>query len=289
MKNIRHILFVYLLILIGLTAILILSINGWSYYKIPLELRPFSKDYLTMKPSGIYSHGLGIIGAAMVIIGVTTYSSRKRFRALRNIGSLSYWLEFHIFLCFVGPVFVVFHTTFKASGIASIALWTMSAVVASGLIGRFLYVQIPRNINGTELTIDEINNEIQQLGLSLQKYPVGILLSTLVDKAFASIQRPKSIWEIISCLVRLELIKIKTRAKIREILSWNKIPRDIASQLRSAASSRAALMQRSLLLTQIERLLFYWHAVHLPFTIIMFVALTAHIVVAILLGYKWIF
>jgi hypothetical protein len=288
-QNIRHILFVYLLALIGLTAILILSFNGWSYYKIPLELRPFNSNYGTMKPSGIYSHGLGIIGTAMVIIGVITYTSRKRFRALRNIGSLSYWLEFHIFLCFVGPVFVVFHTTFKASGIASIALWTMSAVVASGLIGRFLYVQIPRNINGTELTIDEINNEMQQVGLLLQKYPVGILLNTLIDKSFATLKTPKSFWETISCLVRLELIKLKTRGKIREVLSWNKIPGDIGTQLRAAALSRAALMQKSLLLAQIERLLFYWHAVHLPFTIIMFIALTAHIIVAILLGYRWIF
>jgi len=43
------------------------------------------------------------------------------------------------------------------------------------------------------------------------------------------------------------------------------------------------------LLTQMERLFFYWHAVHLPFTVIMFITLAAHVIVTVLLGYRWIF
>ena len=129
----------------------------------PLAERPFREDYGTMKPSGNYSHGLGIVGSLMIIIGVTTYSTRKRVRRLWNIGRLSLWLEFHIFLCLLGPILVVYHTTFKAGGIASITLWTMLSVVASGVIGRFLYVQIPRNMKGAELTEQEIAGELDRL------------------------------------------------------------------------------------------------------------------------------
>ncbi|MBI3405443.1 MAG: hypothetical protein HY046_08300, partial [Acidobacteria bacterium] len=53
-------------------------------------------------------------------------------------------------------------------------------------------------------------------------------------------------------------------------------------------TSRVTLIQRSLVLLQVEKLFFYWHAIHLPFTAIMFVTLAAHIGVALWLGYRWI-
>jgi hypothetical protein len=39
----------------------------------------------------------------------------------------------------------------------------------------------------------------------------------------------------------------------------------------------------------VERGFYYWHAIHFPFSIIMFLTLAAHVTVAILLGYTWIF
>ena len=64
---------------------------------------------------------------------------------------------------------------------------------------------------------------------------------------------------------------------------------EAGAQLRQAASARAVLLQRSFLLSQVERVFFYWHAVHLPFTVIMFITLAAHVTVVALLGYRWLF
>lgn len=33
----------------------------------------------------------------------------------------------------------------------------------------------------------------------------------------------------------------------------------------------------------------YWHVVHVPFTIIMFVLFLIHVLISVLLGYKWVF
>ena len=38
------------------------------------------------------------------------------------------------------------------------AFWIMTAVTASGFIGRYLYAQIPRTLNAAELTIKEIQD-----------------------------------------------------------------------------------------------------------------------------------
>ena len=56
--------------LLGNTAAIALAINGSGYYTTPLELRPFRTDYAAMKPSGVFSHGLGIVGSLMIVLGM---------------------------------------------------------------------------------------------------------------------------------------------------------------------------------------------------------------------------
>jgi hypothetical protein len=91
-----------------------------------------------------------------MLIGVSSYMIRKRSRRLHKVGILKHWLEFHIFLCTLGPILVLFHTSFKFGGIVAISFWSMVAVFLSGIIGRFIYIRIPRTIEGRELTLNEV-------------------------------------------------------------------------------------------------------------------------------------
>jgi len=283
-----HSLFLIFLLLIAVSAVVALSVRGWEYYLTPLEARPFHSEYSTLKPSGSYGHGLGIIGALMVIIGVSTYSTRKRIRSLWNIGKLSRWLEFHIFLCLLGPILVLYHTTFKAGGIAAISLWTMLSVAASGIIGRFLYTLVPRNLNGNELTLEEINAQLNELGSSLQSSTIGKQIVQMIDDAFANITKPKNLGQTFSTFMHLQSIKSHVKHNIHKLILESNLSHDIAKQMTASSHARASLFQKSLVLSQVERIFFYWHAIHLPFTIIMFITLAAHVVVVVILGYRWI-
>jgi hypothetical protein len=109
-------------------------------------------------------HGLGIIGSALMIIGVFTYMARKRQRSLMRLGVLKHWLEFHIFMCSLGPIMVLFHTAFKFGGLVAISFWSMVAVFLSGIIGRFIYIQIPRTIEGRELSLSEVKDMKGDIG-----------------------------------------------------------------------------------------------------------------------------
>lgn len=273
----------------GLAAFVAVNLHGLEYYLTPISDRAFRPEHTEMKPSGIYSHGLGIIGASMITLGIATYSSRKRIRMLWSAGKLSSWLEFHIFLCLVGPTLIIYHTTFKAGGIAAISLWTMLSVAASGIMGRFLYVLIPRDIGGSELSVDQINQEFDRLGAGLRKSELGSNVLKMVDAQFASIPRPSSFKETIATFVRLVRIKNRVKHTTKQLLAQSHIPHHEAKTLYKAASARASLIQRSVILLQVGKLFYYWHAIHLPFTFIMFITLTVHIGVAIWLGYRWIF
>lgn len=141
---------------IVLGFLIYLSVIGYSYYQVKLEERFFHEDYTMLKPSGVLGHGYGIIGSLCMLVGVSSYMIRKRSRKMQRLGIVKHWLEFHIFLCTLGPLLVLFHTSFKFGGLVAISFWSMVAVFFSGIIGRFIYIRIPRTIEGRELTLNEV-------------------------------------------------------------------------------------------------------------------------------------
>ncbi len=288
-KRLSHNFFLLYLVLIAVTAVIALTMRGWTYYRTPLEQRPFRDDYQTMRPSGTYSQGIGIIGSAMITIGVVMYSSRKRVRVLWNLGALSRWLEVHIVLCLIGPILVVYHTTFKAGGIAAISLWSMLSVAASGIIGRFLYVQIPHNIKGKELTAEELNQELDGLRETLLTTSEGTAAIALIDEAFRNVELPARLAGAASSFLALRRQQHRTMHQVSALLGRSPLSSHALHEIRANASARITLLRKTIILRQVERLFFYWHAIHLPFTVIMFITLAAHVTVAYLLGYRWIF
>lgn len=136
---------------------------GSVYYSLPLEERFYHEFHETFKASGILGHGLGIVGTIMIAFGVFLYIGAKKYGWLTKLIRLKYLLEFHIYLCTLGPILVLFHTTFKFGGIVSIAFWSMVIVVLSGVVGRFLYIRLPRDWQGRELTFADASVALRNL------------------------------------------------------------------------------------------------------------------------------
>jgi hypothetical protein len=282
-----HSVFLYFLCLSALFTFIAIGFHGWSYYTAPFDQRPFISGYTQLKPSGVLGHGLGILGSLLIIIGVILYSTRKRMTAFSNWGKISRWLEIHIFLCLLGPVLILYHTTFKIGGIAAITFWSMSSVVASGVIGRFLYVQIPRNLVGIQLSDAELSSEIEALSQRLRTSSTGVTLITAIDAAFAHFKKPASLTGTLNALLELQRIKLQTKRNVRRIVRRSGLSQETAENLQSAATERVTLRQKSILLTEVDQFFHYWHVFHLPFSLIMFLTLVVHVTVVLLLGYRW--
>jgi hypothetical protein len=156
-------LFVRILWVVGLAIACVALWTGVPYYVTPVPERPFSPLDELFSPTGLVGQGYGVIGSLLMLIGVVSYSARKRFRILARIGKLRDWLHFHIFLCLVGPFLVVLHTTFKFGGFVAISFWSMVLVVASGVFGRYVYAWIPKTISGHFLEIEEVRAQMQGL------------------------------------------------------------------------------------------------------------------------------
>ena len=163
---------IYLASLVAIVFIILITLiyNGISYYSSGIEERVYHPDHSLLKPSGLIGHGIGIAGTLFIIIGVSSYMARKRYRFLSRIGILKHWLEFHIFLCTLGPILVLFHTSYKFGGLVAVSFWSMVAVFLSGIIGRFIYLQIPHTIEGRELSLNEVREMKTDVAVVLKKF-----------------------------------------------------------------------------------------------------------------------
>ena len=291
MNKTLHKIYVGLFLLVGISVTILLGINGYQYYTTPLEERFFSADHAMLKPSGAWGHGFGIIGTLMMIVGVAVYMVRKRYRKLFSFGYLKHWLELHIFLCSVGPVLVLYHTAFKFGGIVSISFWSMVLVVLSGVVGRFIYIQIPRSIQGQELSINEMNSMKEQLALRIRNV-LSEDSSTLYKlESIASTERYKSLK--LSTAAGLFIRDYFTTAHLmrvfRKKMTFLGLSKSELEELISAAKSEIVIARRIAFLRTSQKLFHWWHIFHLPFAVSMFVIMIIHVIVTIVFGYKWIF
>lgn len=284
-----HRFFVLTLSLTVVATLVFLFIRGLSYYRTPIEERFFHSDYANLKPSGTVGHGLGIIGTLLILIGIGSYMIRKRWKRLRNLGVLKYWLEFHIFLCTLGPILVLYHTSFKFGGIVSISFWSMVAVFLSGILGRFIYIQIPHTIEGRALSL----SEVQGLKGDLQR---KLTESSLIDGEQAdyilnSTRRSISIQQG-NFLTRYLKGWAEDRATVkntRKLLANEQLPGKETREILGLIRHELSLNRRIERLDTMKNLFRFWHVAHLPFALIMIAIMLIHVIITITLGYRWIF
>jgi len=150
---------------------LYLAWQGAGYYALPLTDRPFHPMHATLRPSGHVGIRLGFF-AALAFACLFFYPIRKRIQTLKRIGKTKNWLNFHVLFGLTVPVIVTLHSSLKLNGLAGMAYWIMMAIVASGVIGRYLYSQIPRSVNAAELSLKELQDQAASIALALSSQDV---------------------------------------------------------------------------------------------------------------------
>jgi hypothetical protein len=262
---------------------------GTSYYATSMEERFYHDAHKALKPSGSLGHGYGIIGTLLILIGVFSYMARKRWKSLARIGLLKHWLEFHIFLCILGPILILFHTAFKFGGIVSVSFWSMIAVVASGVIGRYIYIQIPRSIQGRELSLSEVREQKEK---EKENFKVDTPLfeenyiQLMAILAGMDIEKGGNAWAHYfrqNLVDRKKIVKAKKLMKGYGLSTMNK--RNMLQMIKHEITMNRKIER----LTIMQNLFKYWHIAHLPFAIIMLIIMIVHVTITLMFGYRWIF
>jgi hypothetical protein len=214
------------------------------------------------------------------------YSVRKRVGALRKAGTLSRWLDAHIYLGVVGPSLVVLHSTLKVQGLVALSFWSMVVVVASGVLGRYLYLQIPRTRAGEELALAELERQDRELSERLR---TGFRLDDVqLGRLDAVVSITPARMGLLSGLVRIMVDDLRLRAGLRDFArSCRSVPRPVFREFERVVRQKALVRRRVLLWDRVHELFHYWHVLHKPFALVMYLFLIVHVGVALMTGYAW--
>lgn len=113
------------------------------------------------RASGLVGHGIGIAGFVLMLMTETLYSIRKQVADARW-GSMASWLRFHIVTGLVGPYMVLLHTAMRFRGLAGLTMLLTIIVVASGVVGRYIYTAVPRAVDVAEPSSPDARQQLAQ-------------------------------------------------------------------------------------------------------------------------------
>jgi hypothetical protein len=261
---------------------------GWDYYPKPLEERTFTPAHAYFAPHAPVGHGYGVVGSLFMVVGVVGYGIRKRWGPLRRVGKLKTWLDVHIFLCTLGPFLVLLHTTFKFGGIVSIAFWSMTIVVLSGVFGRYVYVRIPKTVHGAFLSLEAVAARRDELLSGIRDRIGEDLAGALAGGPTDHSGRTPGLLGGLVLAFRYDSTRRRREREISSSLKRSGVPRMQRVPLLESLREEVRIREQMVLLKPFQRLFHYWHVLHLPLAIVMFLILAVHVAVALAFGYGWV-
>lgn len=138
------------LVLFGAVVVLALYREAADFYELPFGQRVDHPRYDALHPGGSIGRWLGA-GAVLLFFFNLLYLPRRRLRVLRRWLSLRAWMSTHVFFGLLGGGLVALHSAFRLSSeAAQYATWSLVGLLATGVVGRYLYALVPHTARGEE-------------------------------------------------------------------------------------------------------------------------------------------
>lgn len=265
-----------------------ITLAGLEYYRLPPDLRVRHDYHAWFKPSGYVGQSAGVV-ACLMFLFMFLYPLRKRMRRRPWLGSLPRWLDVHIACGLAVPVVAAIHAGWRFQGLIGLGYLAMLLVSLSGIVGRYLYVHIPRSRAGVELSMDEL--EQRRVALTDEVARKAGLDSAEVEAVTSAISQrrgPRGLLATVGALIAGDLLRFRAMSKLRR--RWGKqcrLDKPALREVMGLVRRQVALTQQRRMLEATQRVFRFWHVVHRPFSISAFIAVTIHVAVVVAMGVTW--
>ncbi len=283
---------------VSVTLLLTLAIYGADYYMLPVGERPFSPKYALLRPAGRIGVNLGILGTVLFLI-IFLYAVRKRVKWLARRGQAKHWMDFHIVAGVSAPFVIAFHASFKFRGVAGMAFWIMVAVALSGVVGRYLYAQIPHSLSAAELSLKELQESEALLSSQLagQTFISASDLERVLRMPSPAQVRDMALFLAIFRMIVIDIsrpwhfaaLRLRAsgwRGKFISIGGLRSTGNPQIEIIVQAARLKSSLSKKIVFLGRSQRVFHLWHVIHRPFSYAFAVLALLHIFIVIGLGFK---
>ncbi|HTR55789.1 MAG TPA: 4Fe-4S dicluster domain-containing protein [Kofleriaceae bacterium] len=211
----------------------------------------------------------GLVGTGLMVIAAV-YPIFRRISLFRWLASNTMWFDFHFMAGTIGPMFIILHSALKLDTWVSAAFWSMVIVVISGVLGRYLYTQVPEMSSGVEL--EELDHE-----RAFQAYrprlpvPMAEIDRELGEqRAHAQkVARSQGVVRALQWLLFQDVYRVPRTLARRGRLKQLGVDRKTRKELARRAARMIVITRRQVVAGKAQLLLHSWKKVHVPFTIIL--------------------
>ncbi len=237
-------------------------------------------------------YGLGVVGGVLMLL-LMLYPVRKYMRAMRNAGHIKRWFWMHMICGIAGPWLILVHSTFSVGSLnAGVALYSMLIVVASGVVGRFLFVRVQQQLGGGQTRLE---HRREQLGLAGSEARSIFTFAPAIEarlQAFEHRELPTGEGTVVPLLQllmvplrhglehrRCRLVIDQALAERAQAESWP--PDQLVRRRRRSHRQLARYFEAVLRVAHFslfDRLFALWHVAHLPFVVLLAISAVVHVV-----------
>jgi hypothetical protein len=244
--------------------VIILAVTGLYAY--------LAGQYGIPRPGGGIGLMLGGAGLLLMLAAETLYSIRKRVPGL-HWGRMENWLHVHVVCGLVGAYLVGLHSGGRFHGLAGVLLTVTIVIVMSGLIGRYIYTAVPRNIDGAEIDATVLQSRLVQAEAEL--VAAGVNPATWGPALAAASSAPEAGWRLV---IGRPLLRWRFRRRLRRILT-EMLPAqpELARRVERLLERRFKLQLQLRSLAAARQMLAWWHALHVPIGAVLFTLAAVHV------------
>lgn len=249
-----------------------------------------SNDWYTS--GSMVGYNLGLIGGILMLL-LLVYPLKKRVKILQRWGNTKPWFVFHMICGVVGPLAVIYHSTFRiGSQNAFVAMLSMILVAGSGIVGRFIYVRIHDGLSSRELKLDQLEGDetSETLNFNRDMHWAPDVLDTLkAFRASAIAQKSQGASAFVS-FAKLPFSEWRVRQRCHQQLAMHLDHRAIARkwdrekrktrgrQFDSLVAQYTITVKRRAQFLVYKRLFAWWHILHLPFVYLLAASAVYHVI-----------
>jgi hypothetical protein len=274
-----------------LLALVSLNAAGWQYYRLSPGERARSPLHPLLRPSGVVGQSAGIL-ALLIFVFLWLYPLRKKYKALAFTGSVAKWLDIHILAAIGLPLLIAIHASWRFDGVVGLGYFAMLVVVASGVVGRYLYVRIPRSRTGVAVSREEVGVErrtlITEIAATTGLDPFEVERTLAVSGSDGG----SSVWSTLSHLVSDDIRRWRLTRRLRRRFGHAEggrkaLDKPTLDRVVELASREISLDQQLRMLDATQRVFGYWHVAHRPFAVTALLAVIVHVAVVVAVGATW--
>lgn len=203
---------------------------------------------------------------------------------MRSKIKIKAWLNIHIAMGLVGPLLIYFHSAFHIGSLnGGIALISMSLVLLSGIIGRFLYSKTHYGLGGRKAKLGELHKMLNDENNHIHSPRLNKFTHKVMRHSTSLLQ---ACWELVSYGIRSRWVywqaKREMLRKLKEFAKSNNLDRSESRRskkiIKKQLRTYLALLHKVALFKLYERFFAFWRHAHVPLLYMLLASGIVHVI-----------